>query len=130
MRGECNSLHRGSAGTEIRLRRYLAPQGRADPVSLREWGPGCTFFRGCEHIKTQRIPTLSKLVYRIAAVDERQGVVLIRMDFGPGSVFEAPGRPKGQSLSVFEAFKVYGGQIHAVEAFMNVKPADQPLGWE
>ncbi len=93
-------------------------------------GPGCTFFPGCDHIKTQRIPTLSKLVYRIAAVDEQQGVVLIRMDFGPGSVFEVPGGPRGQSLSVFEAFKVYGGQIHAVEAFMKVKPADQPLGWE
>jgi len=92
-------------------------------------GPGCTFFKGCEHIKSQQIPTLAKLVYRIAAVDEEQGVVLIRMDFGPGSVFEAPNRPKGQSLSVFEAFKVYGGQIHAVEAFMKVKPADQPLGW-
>jgi len=93
-------------------------------------GPGCTFFRGCEHIKTQRIPTLSKLVYRIAAVDEKQGVVLIRMDFGPGSVFERPGGPKDQSLSVFEAFKVFGGQIHAVEAFMKVKAADQPLGWQ
>lgn len=93
-------------------------------------GPGCTFFPGCDHIKTQRIPTLSKLVYRIAAVDETQGVVLIRMDFGPGSVFERPGGPKGQSLSVFEAFKVYGGEIHAVEAFMKVKPADQPLGWD
>jgi hypothetical protein len=91
-------------------------------------GPGCTFFPGCEHIKTQKLPTLSKLVYRIAAVDEEQGVVLIRMDFGPGSVFEAPDRPKGQSLSVFEAFKVYGGEIHAVEAFMKVKPATQPLG--
>jgi hypothetical protein len=93
-------------------------------------GPGCTFFPGCQYIKTQRIPTLSKLVYRIAAVDEEQGVVLIRMDFGPGSVFETPDRPKGQSLSVFEAFKVYGGQIHAVEAFMKTKPAVQPLGWE
>lgn len=93
-------------------------------------GPGCTFFKGCEHIKSQAIPTLSKLVYRIAAVDEEQGVVLIRMDFGPGSVFDAPNRPKGQSLSVFEAFKVYGGQIHAVEAFMKVKPAAQPLGWD
>lgn len=92
-------------------------------------GPHCTFLPGCEHIKTQHIPTLSKLVYRIAAVDEQQGVVLIRMDFGPGSVFPAPGRPKGQSLSVFEAFKVYGGQIHAVEAFMKTKPAGQPLGW-
>jgi hypothetical protein len=93
-------------------------------------GPGCTFLRGCEHIKTQRIPTLSKLKYRIAAVDERQGVVLIRMDFGAGSVFTVPGGPKNQSLSVFEAFKVYGGKIHAVEAFMKVKPADQPLGWD
>jgi hypothetical protein len=31
---------------------------------------------------------------------------------------------------VFEAFKVYGGQIHAVEAFMKTKPAEQPLGWD
>ncbi len=93
-------------------------------------GPGCTFFKGCEHIKSQRIPTLSKLVFHVAAVDEEQGVVLIRMDFGPGSVFDAPNRPKGQSLSVFEAFKVYGGQIHAVEAFMKTKPAEQPLGWD
>lgn len=93
-------------------------------------GPGCTFFKGCEHIKSQRIPTLSKLVFHVAAVDEEQGVVLIRMDFGPGSVFDAPNRPKDQSLSVFEAFKVYGGQIHAVEAFMKTKPAAQPLGWE
>jgi hypothetical protein len=93
-------------------------------------GPGCTFFKGCEHIKSQKIPTLSKLVFHVAAVDEEQGVVLIRMDFGPGSVFDAPNRPKGQSLSVFEAFKVYGGQIHAVEAFMKTKPAEQPLGWD
>ncbi len=93
-------------------------------------GPGCTFLKGCELIKTQHIPTLSKLVYRVAAVDEEQGVVLIRMDFGAGSVFEAPNRPKDQSLSVFEAFKVYGGQIHAVEAFMKMKPAAQPLGWD
>jgi hypothetical protein len=93
-------------------------------------GPGCTFFKGCEHIKSQKIPTLSKLVYRIGAVDEEQGIVLIRMDFGAGSVFAAPNRPQDQSLSVFEAFKVYGGQIHAVEAFMKVKPAAQPLGWD
>ncbi|PZN31283.1 MAG: hypothetical protein DIU71_10285 [Proteobacteria bacterium] len=93
-------------------------------------GPGCTFLPGCEHIKTQRIPTLSGLVYRVAAVDEEQGIVLLRMDFGPGSVFERPGRPQGQSVSVFEAFKVYGGQVHAVEAFMELKPAEQSLGWE
>ena len=65
-----------------------------------------------------------------ATKGEGAGIHALRMDFGPGSVFERPGGPKGQSLSVFEAFKVYGGKIHAVEAFMKVKPADQPLGWE
>lgn len=92
-------------------------------------GPGCTFFDGCEHIKEQTIPTLAGLTYRVAAVDEEQGVVLIRMDFGPGSTFSGPDS-EPTSLSVFEAFKTYGGQVHAVEAFMEQKPADQALGWD
>ena len=37
---------------------------------------------------------------------------------------------KGNSLHVFEAFKVYGGEIHAVEAFMKVMPANQSSGWD
>ena len=117
------------AGSFVKVDVPFAPEAYRFENGRLMAGPGCTFLPGCEHIKTQRIPRLSRLTYRIAAVDERQGVVLIRMDFGPGSVFESPGRPKGQSLSVFEAFKVYGGQIHAVEAFMKMKPADQPLGW-
>ena len=93
-------------------------------------GPGCTFFEGCTNIKTQSIPTLAGLTYYVAAVDEEQGVVLIRMDFGPGSLFPSPDRPAGQTLSVFEAFKVWGDEVHAVEAFMEAKPGDAPLGWE
>lgn len=93
-------------------------------------GPGCTIFEGCTNIKTQTVPTLSGLKYYVAAVDEQQGIVLIRMDFGPGSMFPAAGRPGGQTLSVFEAFKVWGGEVHAVEAFMEGKPGDEPLGWE
>jgi hypothetical protein len=31
---------------------------------------------------------------------------------------------------VWEAFKVYGGEIHAVEAFMRVMPATTPSGWD
>jgi len=82
-------------------------------------GPGCTFRPGCEVIKTQTIPTLSGITYRLAAVDEDMGVVLLRLDFGPGS-----SRVAGDSLVVWEAFKVYGGQIQAVEAFMK----NMPLG--
>jgi hypothetical protein len=88
-------------------------------------GPGCTFMAGCENIKTQRIPTLSGIKYREPIVDEEQGIVLLRMNFGPGSV-----RGPDPVLVPWEIFKVYGGQIHAVEAFMKVFPASMGTGWE
>ena len=88
-------------------------------------GPGCTFMPGCTEIKSQKIPTLSEIKYRVAAVDEDLGIVLLRMDFGKGST-----RTAGDSLQVWEAFKVYGGQIHAVEAFMKNMPYGTPSGWD
>ena len=87
-------------------------------------GPGCTFLPGCTNIKTQRIPTLAEVTSRVAAVDEELGIVWLRMDFGAGSVPD-----KTKSLTVWEAFKVYGGQIHAVEAFMEVMPRGSSSGW-
>jgi hypothetical protein len=33
------------------------------------------------------------------------------------------------ALTTFEAFKVYGGQIHAVEAFIRIMSAGTPSGW-
>jgi hypothetical protein len=88
-------------------------------------GPGCTFRPDCVDIKAQKIPTLSGITTRVAAVDEDLGIVLLRMDFGPGST-----RVAGDSLIVWEAFKVYGGQIHAVEAFMKNMPLNTPSGWD
>ncbi len=88
-------------------------------------GPGCTFLPGCTDIKGQKIPTLSEIKYRLAAVDENLGIVLLRMDFGKGST-----RVAGDSLQVWEAFKVYGGQIHAVEAFMKNMPLGTGSGWD
>lgn len=88
-------------------------------------GPGCTFRPDCVNIKAQKIPTLSGIAYRVAAVDEDLGVVLLRMDFGPGS-----SRVAGDTLMVWEAFKVYGGKIHAVEAFMKNMPLGTPSGWD
>jgi hypothetical protein len=80
-------------------------------------GPGCTFIPGCDRIKSQQIPTLSGLTYRLVAADEENGIVLLDQAFGPGSI----GR-SNNSLRALEAFKVYGGQIHAVEAFMKSMP--------
>ena len=88
-------------------------------------GPGCTFRPDCADIKTQKIPKLSEVAYRVAAVDEDLGIVLLRLDFGAGS-----SRVAGDSLVVWEAFKVYGGQIHAVEAFMKNMPLGTASGWD
>lgn len=68
--------------------------------------------------------------------DERQCDVRIHnkigaiVDFGGDSVIPRQGRPKNQSLHLFEAFKCYGDKIHAVEAFMETKPDSQPFGWD
>jgi hypothetical protein len=86
-------------------------------------GPGCTFFPGCDAIKTQRIPTLAGITHKVAAVDEQAGIVLLRMNFGPGATFDGQ-----NTLDVWEAFKVYDGHIHAVEAFMEVMPIGAVAG--
>ncbi|HEY4361165.1 MAG TPA: hypothetical protein VGN17_09360 [Bryobacteraceae bacterium] len=88
-------------------------------------GPGCTFIAGCDNIKGQRLPTLAGIKYREPIVDEEQGIVLLRMNFGPGSV-----RGPDPVLVPWEIFKVYDGQIHAVEAFMKVFPASMGTGWD
>jgi hypothetical protein len=48
------------------------------------------------------------------------------MDFGAGSL----PRGEGKALVTFEAFKVYGGEVHAVEAMFKGMPADTPPGWK
>jgi hypothetical protein len=95
---------------------------------VRMAGPGCTFMPpSCENLRTQRLPTLAGITASVAAVDEENGTVLLRMDFGPGSL---PGpQSAGKSLVTFEAFKVYGGQVHAVEAIFEGMPANTPSGW-
>jgi hypothetical protein len=88
-------------------------------------GPGCTFFQGCDNMKTQRIPTLSEITHRVVAVDEELGVVVVRMNFGRGSTFQGDG-----VLDVWHSFKIYGNLIHAAEAYCEVVPAGTKSGWE
>jgi len=87
-------------------------------------GPGCSR-AGCENIKAQTIMKHPAIASRVAAVDEELGIVLLRMNFGDTGSYGA-----GNALIVWEAFKVYGGQIHAVEAFMRVMPANAGSGWD
>ncbi|MDR1726457.1 MAG: hypothetical protein LBT74_00765 [Acidobacteriota bacterium] len=88
-------------------------------------GPGCTFFKGCDVMKTQMIPTLSEITHRVIAVDEDLGVVAVRMNFGKGSTFAGDG-----VLDVWHSFKIYGGLIHAAEAYCEIVPGGTPSGWD
>jgi hypothetical protein len=90
-------------------------------------GPDCKFAPGCQDISTQSLAIFQRLgdvQTRVIAVDERMGIVWLRMAWG---VRERG----GDQLTVWETFKVYGSQIHAVEAFMRILPIEKRNGgWE
>jgi hypothetical protein len=89
-------------------------------------GPDCTFAAGCQNIATQSLAIFERLgdvETRVIGVDERLGLVWLRMAWG----VRAEG---GEQLTVWESFKVYDGQIHAVEAFMRILPFElRSGGW-
>jgi len=104
-------------------------------------GKGCVFQPpSCEDIKGQTIATHPLITYRVAAVDEELGITWLRMNFGSRDSYgggapaanDKGGKAKGPptELIVWEAFKVYGGQIHAVEAFMRNMPVGSVSGWD
>jgi hypothetical protein len=90
-------------------------------------GPDCKFAPGCQNISTQSLAIFNRLgdvQTRVIAVDERMGIVWLRMAWG---VRERG----GDQLTVWETFKVYDGKIHAVEAFMRILPLEKRNGgWE
>ena len=90
-------------------------------------GPDCRFAPGCQNISTQSLAIFQRLgdvQTRVIAVDERMGIVLLRMAWGARE-------RGGDQLTVWEAFKVYDRQIHAVEAFMRILPVDKRNGgWQ
>jgi hypothetical protein len=90
-------------------------------------GPDCTFAPGCQNISTQSLAIFERLgdpQTRVIAVDERMGIVWLRMAWGVQ-------KEGGVQLTVWESFKVYDGQIHAVEAFMRILPVERRNGgWE
>jgi len=92
-------------------------------------GPDCKRNEGCRNIKTQPLGggSRGKVETRVAAVDERMGIVWLRMAWGG----DRPPRDGGQptQLAVWESFKIYDGKIHAVEAFMKNIPVGLGSGW-
>jgi hypothetical protein len=90
-------------------------------------GPDCTFQKGCENISTQSLSIFKRLgppIFRVVAIDERMGIVWMRLAWGVR-------QEGGDQLTAFEAFKVYEGKMHAVEAFIRILPIEKRNGgWD
>jgi hypothetical protein len=86
-------------------------------------GGGCG--RGDCNMYSQNIMVHPSIIGNIAAVDEENGVVLLWMNFGhTGNSYG-----EGNSLVTFEAFKVWGGQIHSINAFFRGLPIGTGRYW-
>ena len=117
------------AGSFVAADVPFAPGAYRFENGVRMAVPGCTFQPpACENMKTQRFPTLPEVKERLVAVDEEMGTVLFRLDFGRGSLTGPAFAGKG--VVTFEAFKVYGGMVHAAEAIFKAAPLDAPSGWD
>jgi hypothetical protein len=72
----------------------------------------------------QNIFTHPAILASVAAVDEENGTVLLWMNFGDTGSYEA-----GNALITFEAFKVWGGEIHSILAFLRTQPQATARFW-
>jgi hypothetical protein len=87
-------------------------------------GPGCNRPNHCG-LYEQNIILHPAVSASVAAVDEEKGVVLLWMNFG----YTGPAYGEGNALVTFEAFKVWGGQIRAINAFFTGLPLSTSRWW-
>src|SRR5690606_10947970 len=88
-------------------------------------GPECTFIPGCDDIGGQSLAIfeqLGRVTVRDVVVDERMGIVMMRLSWN------VRGGEGSDKLTAWEAFKVYDGQIHMVEAYIRIFPPELDLG--
>lgn len=85
-------------------------------------GPGCG--RADCGMYAQRIMVHPSILASVAAVDEEAGIVLLWMNFGWTDSYGP-----GKSLVTYEAFKVWGGEIHSILAFFPTLPIATPRNW-
>lgn len=86
-------------------------------------GTGCTR-KDCPPILTQKIMKHPDVKASVAAVDEENGVVVLWMNFGDTNSYGP-----GNALVTFEAFKVWGDEIHVVHAFFRTLPVATQRNW-
>jgi len=101
----------------------FAPETYRYENGLKTAGEGCTTSAICD-FKTQKIMLHPDIKYSIVAVDEEAGIVVLWMNFGDTHSY-GPGR----ALVTFEAFKIFDGSIHAINAFFGFLPVETERKW-
>ena len=86
-------------------------------------GEGCPR-ANCPGMYTQRVILHPNVVASVAAVDEEAGIVLLWMNFGYTNSYGP-----NNALVTFEAFKIWGGEIQAINAFFRILPLETPRFW-
>jgi hypothetical protein len=82
---------------------------------------------GCPTCPAMYSPGVHKhpdIAVSVAAVDEENGAVLLWMNFGDTNLYGP-----GNALITFEAFKIWAGEIHAINAFFRIQPKETQRGW-
>ncbi len=110
-------------GSFVQVDTPFAPDGYRIENGIHTAGPGCKL-KGCENIKAQDIIKHPDVRARFAAYDRHLGIVLLYLDFGQTERYG-----QGRKLVTFEAFKIYGGQIYAVNAVLRITSVDATSGW-
>ena len=114
-----DGLRRGNftdAGTPFATETYRVENG------VITAGQGCGF--GECGMYSQRIMVHPSLLPSVAVVDEEAGVVLLWMNFGFTNSYGP-----GNALVTYEAFKIWGDEIHAINAFFAPLPISTPRAW-
>jgi len=86
-------------------------------------GEGCPR-ANCPGMYSQRVILHPNVVASVAAVDEEAGIVLLWMNFGYTNSYGP-----NNALVTFEAFKIWGGEIQAINAFFRILPLETPRFW-
>ena len=85
-------------------------------------GEGC-IFKECA-ILTQKILPHPEIKQSVAAVDEEAGTALLWLNFGDTHSYGP-----NKALVTFEAFKIWDGAIHVINAFLCFLPKETERGW-
>lgn len=100
----------------------FAPEAYRVENGVITGGEGCG--RADCGLYAQNIFVHPGIIASVAAVDEENGTVLLWMNFGDTGSYEP-----GNALITFEAFKVWGGQIHSINAFLTTLPQAVGRAW-